>query len=481
MARSYGLKSRTFCSACAPLQKHDALALAAIASSSGGRVSAVAVFLPPPLSEDDDAAAALAASRATIVIDGASDADVARAALAVDALLAARFPSAFASLSVPASVFSVLSASPTPAPAAAGDAAAAATAVLSVASLRASTGATLALDADNSRVVAWGAPAQVAAVASALRAASADVAARRAELPISHWMGPAIVGKKGAGLAALEAALPAGCSVKVSFDSEEARGAGAGAGPAHRGHGHGHGPALQTLMHGEVPHVSVTAPTPAALATALEHVRGVVAGLAKLRVFLSIPASAFGSIIGKGGSIIKALQVRRLISVICGGVVPPRPPPSRRSQRLAKSTLTATGASSLCAARLRKRWPLGATPSWPPSRRPGTTPRSSASHSSPCRRAACPSLRPSGASSLGAAARRSVGCTTSQAQRYGQTRSPARCSSAAQAQPSSLPGSRLCAPSSPLGPSLPRPRRPPLRLRLPPRSQPLRLLSQRRA
>lgn len=286
------------------------------------------MFPPPPLSEDDDAAAALlAASRATIVVDGASDADVARAALAVDTLLAARFPSVFASLSVPASVFSELSASTTPAPAAA--VAAAPAAVLSVASLRASTGATIALDADNSRVVAWGAPAQVAAVASALRAASADVAARRAELPISHWMGPAIVGKKGANLAALEAALPAGCSVKVSFDSEEARGAGAGVGPAHRGHGHGHGPALQTLAPGEVPHVSVTAPTPAALATALEHVRGVVAGLSKLRVFLRIPSSAFGSIIGKGGSIIKALQVRGVVAVICparGGIVLPRLP-----------------------------------------------------------------------------------------------------------------------------------------------------------
>lgn len=231
-----------------------------------------------------------------------------RAVASFDALLAARFPGTFFSAVLPEGV---LGGAVAPAAAAAGEDAAAPKAALSLASLRASSGASIVLDSDSTRLVAWGAQAQVSAVAAAVGAASSDLSARHGDLPISHWMGPAIVGKKGAGIVAIEAALPAGCVVKAFFDSEEARGAGAGGPPSHALH-RGHGAALpHALASGEAPHVSVTAPTPEALATALAHLRTVIAGHAKQRVYLSIPSVAFGAIIGKGGSIIKKLQVRR--------------------------------------------------------------------------------------------------------------------------------------------------------------------------
>ncbi len=121
-------------------------------------------------------------------------------------------------------------------------------------------------------------------------------------------MGPAIIGRKGAGVTTLEAALPKGCTVKVLFDSEEARGTNGG--QQHRGQQQQQQhQAQQQLAPGQQPCVSVVAPDPATLADALPHVHALIASLSLLRVHLSVPQAAFGALIGKGGSAIKALQV----------------------------------------------------------------------------------------------------------------------------------------------------------------------------
>ncbi len=233
---------------------------------------AVSVWGAEPVEADEDGPAAPAAvpsvvSGAVLFITGASDAAVGRAVAAIDRLLVVRFPDAYATLVVPAGLGAGLVQT---------DKAEGSDALV-VGDLLERFGVGASYEKEGSYVVVWGPAKGVTGAKAAIAAAASAFASRHSEVLVDSWMLPALIGKGGASLKALEAEAKA--AITIDRDSK----------------------GIKTV-------VRLAASSAAGLEAAVAAVQARAATLARTRVLLRMPPSSFGSLIGKAGAVIRALQ-----------------------------------------------------------------------------------------------------------------------------------------------------------------------------
>lgn len=235
---------------------------------------------------------------------GGDEAGVARAAMAVDKLIGLRFGGGYAVIALPQALVSALGSAAKASSSEEGEegegkkagkkaAAVSEESAETLAHIVRSSGLTGAsLDREGSYVAIWGTPSAVASAKASLSSLASSFAARHTEMTVDGWMVPALVGKKGSGVASLESET--GCKIRVEKDSDEQQ---AGGAQASR-------PQIDTSKGT----IRVAAPSAEALTAAKEKLATLLADMAKRRIVLVIPAGAFGSLIGKGGATIKGLQ-----------------------------------------------------------------------------------------------------------------------------------------------------------------------------